>query len=119
MYVLLHSSIIDAIIPPSIKEQCPNMTLQALPRPPQLRIQTFVNSQVRQDSNTSQFCHTIPQIIQFCSQGTTIVAGSVILTGTSSGPGFAMEPPQWLRHDDVVEIRVEKIGTLRNKVRYI
>lgn len=119
MYVPVHFNIAAAVNPSFTQEQCSNMIFQSLPSPPHLRIQAYVNGQLRQDSNTSQFCHTIPQIIQFCSQGTTITAGSVILTGTSSGPGFAMKPPQWLRHDDVVEIRIERIGTLRNNVKYV
>lgn len=60
----------------------------------------------------------IPQIIQFCSLGSTIAAGSIILTGTPSGVGYAMDPPNWLRHSDKVEIEIEKIGTLVNSVSY-
>jgi 2-keto-4-pentenoate hydratase/2-oxohepta-3-ene-1,7-dioic acid hydratase in catechol pathway len=78
-----------------------------------------VNGELRQNSNTSHMVHNIPQIIQFCSQGTTLGAGSVILTGTPSGVGYAMKPKQWLRPGDKVEIRIEKIGTLLNQVAYV
>jgi 2-keto-4-pentenoate hydratase/2-oxohepta-3-ene-1,7-dioic acid hydratase in catechol pathway len=77
-----------------------------------------VNNELRQSSDTSQLVFNIPQILQFCSQGSTLAAGSVILTGTPSGVGYAMNPPQFLRPGDKVEITIEKIGTLINGVEY-
>ena len=92
------------------------LTYQYLKDPQNLALRTKVNGQLRQDSNTSQLVFKIPQIIQFCSQGSTLAAGSVILTGTPSGVGYAMKPPQWLQPGDKVEITIEKIGTLVNRV---
>lgn len=86
--------------------------------PHSLRLRTFVNGQLRQDGNTSSMIFNIPQIIQFCSQGSTISAGSIILTGTPSGVGYAMNPPNFLRPGDKIEMEIEKIGTLVNTVSY-
>ncbi|KAK5989555.1 Fumarylacetoacetate hydrolase domain-containing protein 2 [Cladobotryum mycophilum] len=86
--------------------------------PHNLRLRTWVNGTLRQDSNTSHMIFKIPSIIQFCSQGSTLSAGDVILTGTPGGPGFMMSPPQWLRPGDRVEIEIENIGTLVNTVSY-
>jgi 2-keto-4-pentenoate hydratase/2-oxohepta-3-ene-1,7-dioic acid hydratase in catechol pathway len=60
----------------------------------------------------------VAKIIEFCSQGTTIYAGTVILTGTPSGVGMAMKPPSFLKHGDEVDITIEKIGTLHNQFQY-
>ncbi len=89
-----------------------------VPDPHDLRLRTWVNGELRQDSNTSQMHFRIPEIMQFCSQGSTIPAGSVILTGTPSGVGYAMIPPQWLEPSDKIEIEIERVGTLVNGVTY-
>lgn len=91
---------------------------QMVTDPHDLRLRTWVNGQLRQDSSTSQMVFRIPQIMQFCSQGTTIPAGSVILTGTPAGVGYAMDPPQWLKPGDGVEIEIARVGTLLNGVAY-
>ena len=59
----------------------------------------------------------MPQLVQHLSQGTTLQAGSVILTGTPGGTGYTLDPPQWLRPGDVIEITVGPM-TLVNKVIY-
>jgi acylpyruvate hydrolase len=46
----------------------------------------------------------------------TLLPGTVILTGTPSGVGMARTPPVWLKHGDVIEVEIEKVGTLRNRV---
>jgi 2-keto-4-pentenoate hydratase/2-oxohepta-3-ene-1,7-dioic acid hydratase in catechol pathway len=55
-------------------------------------------------------------LIAFLSQGTTLLPGTLILTGTPGGVGFARTPPVYLRDGDVVEVEVEKIGAMRNRV---
>jgi 2-keto-4-pentenoate hydratase/2-oxohepta-3-ene-1,7-dioic acid hydratase in catechol pathway len=82
----------------------------------QLRIQTRVNGETRQDSNTSNLIFDIPTLIEFLSGSTTLLAGSVILTGTPSGVGMAMKPPRFLQPGDVVEVEIENIGVLSNPV---
>lgn len=58
----------------------------------------------------------VSTLISFLSQGTTLEAGSIIFTGTPGGVGAFQNPPQFLAHGDVVQIAIEKIGTLENKV---
>ncbi|KAL5091553.1 hypothetical protein Trisim1_002771 [Trichoderma cf. simile WF8] len=89
-----------------------------VPNPQDLSLRTWVNGELRQDSNTSYMLFNVAQIIQFLSQGTTLYAGDVILTGTPGGPGFTMRPPKWLQHGDKIEIRIGNLGTLVNPVTY-
>jgi len=86
--------------------------------PGKLDIVTKINGEVRQDSNTSDLLFDVPSIIEFLSQGTTLEPGSIILTGTPSGVGYAMKTPQFLKDGDKVEIYVEKIGTLKHEMKY-
>jgi 2-keto-4-pentenoate hydratase/2-oxohepta-3-ene-1,7-dioic acid hydratase in catechol pathway len=60
----------------------------------------------------------IPSLIAFLSQGTTLEAGSIIMTGTPSGVGFVMKPPQYLTDGDTVEIWIEGVGTLMNPIKH-
>lgn len=61
---------------------------------------------------------SVPQIIAHCSQGTTLQAGSVITTGTPSGVGYRMNPPQYLKPGDRVEMTIENVGTLVHGIAY-
>lgn len=92
------------------------LTKDEIPDPGRLRIQTRVNGETRQDSNTSNLIFDIPTLIEFLSGSTTLLAGSVILTGTPNGVGMAMKPPRFLQPGDVVEVEIEKIGVLSNPV---
>jgi len=58
----------------------------------------------------------IPTLIAFFSGSTTLLPGTVILTGTPSGVGMARTPPVWLKPDDTVSVEIENIGTLTNPV---
>ena len=58
----------------------------------------------------------IARLIAFISQGTTLLPGTVILTGTPHGVGMARKPPLWLKAGDTVEIEIDGIGTLSNPV---
>jgi 2-keto-4-pentenoate hydratase/2-oxohepta-3-ene-1,7-dioic acid hydratase in catechol pathway len=60
------------------------------------------------------FC--VPQLIEFLSGSTTLLPGTVILTGTPHGVGMAQKPPRWLKAGDTVTIEIEKIGALTNTV---
>jgi 2-keto-4-pentenoate hydratase/2-oxohepta-3-ene-1,7-dioic acid hydratase in catechol pathway len=92
------------------------VTPDAIKNPNALRLQTRVNGQTVQDSNTSDQLFDVPAIIEFLSGSTTLLPGTVILTGTPSGVGVAKNPPSFLQNGDVVEIEIEGIGTLRNTV---
>lgn len=61
---------------------------------------------------------SVPEIIAHCSQGTTLQAGSILTTGTPSGVGYRMNPPQYLRHGDKVEMTIEGVGTLVHGIAY-
>lgn len=89
-----------------------------IPDPQSLRLQCRVNGVTMQDSNTSDMIFPVATLIAELSRGTTLPPGSVILTGTPSGVGFARTPPVFLNDGDQVEVDVEKIGVLRNRVRY-
>lgn len=82
-----------------------------------LRLQTFVNGEVRQDTNTDDLLFGVKRIINFLSQGTTLEKGTVILTGTPAGVAMGMKPaPVYLKDGDVVEVRIEHLGSVKNKM---
>src|SRR4051812_17497815 len=82
-----------------------------------LPIETRLNGDVMQSSNTADLVFSIPKLIAWITQGLTLVPGDVILTGTPAGVGAARTPPRYLLDGDVVEITVGGVGTLRNQVR--
>ncbi|WP_046179956.1 fumarylacetoacetate hydrolase family protein [Domibacillus tundrae] len=82
-----------------------------------LAIETKVNGETRQKSNTSQFIFPIDEIIHVLSKGMTLEPGDIIATGTPAGVGFAMEPKGTLQAGDTVDITIEGVGTLSNTVR--
>jgi 2-keto-4-pentenoate hydratase/2-oxohepta-3-ene-1,7-dioic acid hydratase in catechol pathway len=86
--------------------------------PHSLRIVCRVNGEVMQDASTSQMMFPIPRLIAMLSSGTTLAAGTVILTGTPSGVGMARDPQVWLNDGDVVEVEIESVGVLKNRVRF-
>jgi 2-keto-4-pentenoate hydratase/2-oxohepta-3-ene-1,7-dioic acid hydratase in catechol pathway len=69
-----------------------------------------------QDWSTDDMIFDVPAIIEFLSASTTLLPGTVILTGTPHGVGFARNPPVFLKVGDTVSIEIEKIGTLTNPV---
>ena len=91
-------------------------TEDAIEYPPKLKIQSKVNGELRQDSNTELFLSDIEDVIVELSQGMTLKAGTLIATGTPAGVGMGFVPPKFLNIGDVVECIVEGIGTLRNTI---
>lgn len=92
------------------------VTSDEIPDPQTLPIKTLVNGQVRQEHNTSDMIFSVAEVISFLSQDTTLLPGTVILTGTPQGVGFARKPPVWLKAGDEVVIEVGQIGRLVNRV---
>ena len=84
--------------------------------PNNLNIKTTVNDITLQNSNTNDLIFNVQELISFLSQGTTLAKGSIILTGTPEGVGFARDPPLWLKQGDSVEVAVEDIGILCNRI---
>ena len=92
------------------------VTADEIPNPNQLAIKTILNGKTMQDLNTNDMIFDVPTLISFLSGSTTLLPGTVILTGTPQGVGMAMNPPVWLKSGDVVTIEIEKIGSLTNPV---
>jgi len=93
------------------------VTADEIPNPNALAIKTVLNGQVMQDWNTNDMIFDVPTLIEFLSGSTTLMPGTVILTGTPHGVGMARTPPVWLADGDTVSVELEKIGTLANPVR--
>ena len=92
------------------------VTADEVPDPQHLQVTCRVNGVVKQSANTEVMIFQIPDIIAILSRGMTLDAGDIIATGTPSGVGFARKPPEFLKPGDVVEVEIEKIGVLRNRV---
>jgi 2-keto-4-pentenoate hydratase/2-oxohepta-3-ene-1,7-dioic acid hydratase in catechol pathway len=93
------------------------VTADEIPNPNTLAIRTELNGQIVQDCSTSDMIFDVPTLIEFLSGSTTLLPGTVILTGTPHGVGMARNPPLWLRPGDVLSVEIEKIGTLSNPVK--
>ncbi|MGD6777035.1 fumarylacetoacetate hydrolase family protein [Sutcliffiella horikoshii] len=89
----------------------------AIDDPQCLKVKTLVNGEVRQFASTEQMIFSIPEIIATISKGMTLEPGDIIATGTPAGVGKGFDPPRFLTGGDLVEVCVEKIGTLRNMVK--
>lgn len=95
----------------------PNLTLKdEIPDPSQLKIKTVLNGQIMQDWRTDDMIFDVPNLIAFLSGSTTLLPGTLILTGTPHGVGFARKPPVYLKPGDSVSVEIDKIGTLTNPV---
>src|SRR5260221_837755 len=92
------------------------VTPDEIPNPNALKIRTVLNGQLMQDWNTNDMIFDVPTLIEFLSGSTTLLPGTVILTGTPHGVGMAPKPPRWLQPRDQVSIEIAKIGTLTNPV---
>jgi len=92
------------------------VTSDRLPNYGELRIATRVNGETLQDWNTNDMIFGIPALVEFLSGSTTLLPGTLVLTGTPHGVGMARTPPRWLVAGDVVEIEIEGVGVLRNPV---
>lgn len=92
------------------------ITADEIPNPNQLEMRTVLNGEVVQDWNTNDMIFDVPALIEFLSGSTTLLPGTVILTGTPHGVGMAASPPRWLKEGDEVVIEIEKIGRLTNHV---
>jgi 2-keto-4-pentenoate hydratase/2-oxohepta-3-ene-1,7-dioic acid hydratase in catechol pathway len=92
------------------------LTADAVPDVRQLRVQTRVNGELRQDGVLSELIFDIPTLIETLSQCMTLEPGDLLATGTPAGVGMGFKPPRYLTLGDRVEITIEPIGTLENPV---
>jgi acylpyruvate hydrolase len=81
-----------------------------------LAISSTLNGQVMQSARTSQMLVDVPSAVEFFSSFTRLAPGDVIATGTPGGVGFARNPPVWMHPGDVIEVTVEDVGTIRNRL---
>jgi 2-keto-4-pentenoate hydratase/2-oxohepta-3-ene-1,7-dioic acid hydratase in catechol pathway len=92
------------------------VTTDEIPDPTKLTLMTRLNGQEMQRSGTDLLIYSIPQIISFCSDFTTLVPGDVIATGTPEGVGHRRNPQIWMKPGDVLEVEITGIGTLRSRI---
>jgi 2-keto-4-pentenoate hydratase/2-oxohepta-3-ene-1,7-dioic acid hydratase in catechol pathway len=87
-----------------------------IPDPWALQIRTILSGETVQDWTTGDMIFSVPKLVSFLSGSTTLLPGTVILTGTPHGVGMARKPPRWLAPGDTVTIEIERIGELTNPV---
>ena len=92
------------------------VTADEIPNPNSLSLRTLLNGQTVQESNTSDMIFDVPTLIAFLSGSTTLLPGTVILTGTPSGVGMGRTPPLYMKPGDSVTIAIDRIGELTNPV---
>ena len=104
----------------SLDQTCPLgpwiVDVAELGDPQDLRLSLRVNGAVKQDAHTRDMIFPVREVIAHLSRGMTLEAGDVIATGTPDGVGMARTPPEFFRHGDVIEVEIERIGTLRNTI---
>jgi len=91
-------------------------TADEVPDPQDLGLRTWVNGELRQDSNTSDLIFGCQELVGFIAQTCTLRPGDLILTGTPSGVGMGLDPPQFLSSGDVVRIEIERLGAIEHTV---
>ena len=89
-------------------------TADDIPDPNALSIQTHLNSETMQDSNTSTMIFSVAQLISFLSSVCELRRGDLIFTGTPEGVGQARKPPVYLKPGDEIVTPIERLGSLRN-----
>ncbi|MEL6965526.1 MAG: fumarylacetoacetate hydrolase family protein, partial [Pseudomonadota bacterium] len=81
-----------------------------------LDIACRLNGETVQSSNTEMMMFPVIETLVYITAGITLESGDIVLMGTPSGVGHARKPPLWMKDGDVVEVEIEKIGILRNRI---
>jgi len=92
------------------------VTADELGDPHELGIRTWVNGELRQDSNTKELIFDCFALVEHLSTAFTLEPGDVVATGTPGGIGMAMRPPRFLAPGDMVRVEIERIGHIENRV---
>lgn len=92
------------------------VTRDDLSFPLEVDLKSYVNDQLRQDSNTKHLMTTVEQIIAEISDGITLEPGDIIATGTPAGVGAGFNPPRYLKKGDTIRCEIQNIGSLTNIV---
>jgi 2-keto-4-pentenoate hydratase/2-oxohepta-3-ene-1,7-dioic acid hydratase in catechol pathway len=95
------------------------VTADEIPDPQSLELVTRLNGVTVQRGNTADMVFPVAELISYLSQDTTLLPGTVVLTGTPPGSGVTRSPPIYLADGDQVEVEIERIGTLANPVRAV
>lgn len=93
------------------------VTKDEFTNPPALPIRSYINGELRQDSNTELMINGIEKVICQLSQGMTLQAGTIIAMGTPAGVGMGFQPPKFLKAGDIVKCEIEGIGTMTNEIK--
>ena len=91
-------------------------TADEIPDPSKLTVRSFVNDEKMQESGTDDMIFDVPTLISFLSGSTTLLPGTLILTGTPSGVGEARDPKRYLVPGDEVTVEIDGVGLLTNPV---
>jgi acylpyruvate hydrolase len=91
-------------------------TADEVPDPRALWLRTEVNGELRQDSSTSDLVFGPQEVVDFLSETCTLEPGDIILTGTPSGVGMALDPPRFLGSGDTIRIEIEGLGSIEHAV---
>jgi acylpyruvate hydrolase len=92
-------------------------TADEVPDPEALRLRSWVNGELRQDSTTADLVFGPAALVAFIGETCTLEAGDLILTGTPSGVGMSMDPPRFLADGDVVRMEIDGLGTIEHPIR--
>jgi 2-keto-4-pentenoate hydratase/2-oxohepta-3-ene-1,7-dioic acid hydratase in catechol pathway len=95
------------------------VTADEIPDPQDVRLKTRVNGETMQDASTAAMVFGVAELLSYCSRSFTLEPGDVLMTGTPWGCGEFMEPKRSLAGGDVVEVKAEGIGVLRNPVELV
>lgn len=92
-------------------------TRDEVPDPHHLRVISRVNGRIAQDSDTSNMIFGVPQLIEHITEAVTLEPGDIVATGTPAGVGVFRKPPQFLKPGDVVEVKIDALGAIRNTMQ--
>ena len=92
------------------------VTAEEVPDPQKLAIRTWLNGELRQNSNTDDMIFPVAEIVSYISRHFTLEPGDVIITGTPEGVILGMAEKRWMAPGDVIEVEVEGLGKLRNRM---
>ncbi|PIE61726.1 MAG: 5-carboxymethyl-2-hydroxymuconate isomerase [Desulfobacterales bacterium] len=92
------------------------LTADELDDPQDLSVESRLNGKIMQNSNTSDMIFPVATLIAYLSKSTTLMPGTLILTGTPEGVGFIRQPPVYLKAGDRLETRIEHLGVLENRI---
>lgn len=82
-----------------------------------LKLSTKINGEIRQENSTKNMILSVSKMIEDLSKSMTLKKGTIIASGTPLGVGMAFDPPRFLKKDDKIEMKIERIGVLKSIVR--